>query len=82
MKVYPKRTDGLTAIRFFDNAYEIAGAVRQEVCVVHDLKGGERLMLQGAAVPRGSWVLLNNDREVVEVLDDWEFEKQYSENGL
>lgn len=83
MKVYPRRTDGLIAIQFQDNAVEISRALRREVTVTHDpAKRASQLELPGGYAPYGSWILINGDREVVKVLDHWEFLAQYSEDGL
>lgn len=88
---YPRRTDGVFALRFNgsqDAAQEIASAL--DTPVHHVLPGtghvgyrdGELVIPDcDGPVLMGQWVVVSQDRKLRAVLDDSDFRELYSDDG-
>jgi hypothetical protein len=87
MFFYPKRTDGVYAFQFNgtqQSAQSIGSALRVPTNLNLSSEGtAASLTVPGRLFPvkLGEYVVVNQDRGIVEVLDAWDFAGKYSKDG-
>ncbi|MDD7813676.1 hypothetical protein PP713_13990 [Mycobacterium sp. CSUR Q5927] len=89
-KFYPKRTDHVFAVPF-DGTIESAQRISQaagrdaELLVRPSQSIGDRpreMRVGGHIVAAGSYVVCDQSKNIIEVVDGWDFRDRYSSDGL